>query len=436
MLLALLSFSSDAHAAIPSQGTADPMLEPFADLEAALDSLDAYLRLQVPDLTPVLLTHPPSARDARREYLETMLDSLGPQLEMIQRLHTRVTNARNAILRRRSMCRMAQHPISSLPPEVLQIIFSHAHSLDGYDASVAHTLSNVCVDWRQAAHAYRPIWRSITMKGPRDIRRLELSLKLSAQEDFHLTVVNDEPDADGHQSPLEDALRERLSSLVWQSSASISHFFRRVLNKEDDGWPVLANLRELRISPRLYGSFDGPRDEYFLDFQELETPKLEQRYLSDIHLIHYSITSHIKRIQLIRMSLSFDDLDTMLQTSPELEELMLHKVTGDFTLPSRFQDAFEIPTATLQNFVMVGVNETIARATLGCFRFPNLRSLNVSNVKDHQYNLSAGTPWYHGSQMNLAIPDLDRSTLPNAVYGTVGTFLFQNISPINSELPL
>lgn len=203
------------------------MGEPFSALQAALDGLDAFLRQQAPDLTPIVLTYPPTNRDARREYLKSVLDSLDPQLEMIQRLHTRIVDARNVILRRRSMCYMAQHPISALPPEILQIIFSHTYRADEGDTSVGVTLSQVCSDWRQAVHGYRPIWRCVTMRSPEDIRRLAQSLRLSGQDEFSLKVANEDPERDQddpERSLIESALPERLSCLVWEPSDSITRF--------------------------------------------------------------------------------------------------------------------------------------------------------------------------------------------------------------------
>lgn len=109
------------------QRSMEPFSKRFAALEAAVNGLDAFLKLQAFDLTPVILTQPPPNRDSRREYLKAALDSLDPQLVMIQELDDRIGVARKIILRHRSMAYLALQPVSAIPSEVLQTIFSYLH---------------------------------------------------------------------------------------------------------------------------------------------------------------------------------------------------------------------------------------------------------------------------------------------------------------------
>lgn len=96
--------------------------EPFAALRVAVDGIEAFLKLQTYDFTPILSTQPPSDRAARREYLENALEDLLPQLTMIQQLHDRIGAARNVILRRHSLGHSALCPAQALPPELLRIV--------------------------------------------------------------------------------------------------------------------------------------------------------------------------------------------------------------------------------------------------------------------------------------------------------------------------
>lgn len=233
-----------------------PAPEPFTALGAAMDALDAFLKLQSFDFTPVVLTQPPPNRDARREYLHAAIEALDPQLTMIQQLRDRVGAVHRTLLRRRSMGCSALHPVSSLPPEVLQMIFSRVRGQSNGDASMALALSHVCADWRRAARGYQRIWSSATIPGTDHIARLELPLSLCGMEDFHLTVTQRaKTRAVPHGAhSLRRILRERLSRLVWKSSDDLEPFFRR-FGEEGPG-ASFPSLRDMILKPAV--SHDHP----------------------------------------------------------------------------------------------------------------------------------------------------------------------------------
>lgn len=195
------------------------------------------------------------------------------------------------------------------------------------------------------------------------------------------------------------------------------------MNKGGSDHPVLTTLRELSISPCLESRFHGPRRKYYIDFQALNTPNLERLHLSMIHILYCPALPRVRRIHLNKMSMSLPDMFTMLRSSPELGELELEHVRGAFGLPLDAMPMINHSIVCLKRLVLFGGSETVARAILGFFCFPNMRDFVVLDVTETQYRLSAGTPWHH---QNDPLPDLDRSTLPNALYKTVGAFSERN----------
>lgn len=230
-----------------------PIPAPFAALQTAINGLDAFFKLQTFDLTPVILTQPPLNRDARPRTMEATLETLDPQLTMIQEMYARLGTAHNVILRLPSMAYSALRPVSAIPCEVLQIVFSYLHDAEEGDATTALTMSHVYAFWREVVRGHERIWSFATITGTHDLHKLALPLSLSGQGDFHLAVAPRRPKTDEPSGmlPLQRTLRSRLSMLQRTSSEYPDRFLSCLRDRRPPTQPSIPTANDYRARLRL-----------------------------------------------------------------------------------------------------------------------------------------------------------------------------------------
>lgn len=203
--------------------------DPFAAVDVALANLGRFLDASALDCTPILLTHPPSRRAERMTALKaihTAFDSYQEKMDAIGRRHAEL---KTRLTRQRAMYASALAPISAMPPELVEEIFSIVSTQDMYTRPdkyphIGSCLAQVCSEWREIALRKKDLWLSINVSKAASGDAIDMFLSRSGSLPFHLQIDRDQrlllSKADPFSSRL---LQSRLTHLDWNTSRHFDH---------------------------------------------------------------------------------------------------------------------------------------------------------------------------------------------------------------------
>lgn len=129
-------------------------------LENSINTLDAHTRATEVRARPILLEQPPTARTARRDELVVSLVDLDHQCQEMARISEKLSQISLVLRRRRDNARNFLYPISSIPPEILHMIFGFACNDDDFP-DVPTNISHVSSEWRKLALSHNSLWLRI-----------------------------------------------------------------------------------------------------------------------------------------------------------------------------------------------------------------------------------------------------------------------------------
>lgn len=169
-------------------------MEPLLALRDSVDGLNFFLDAYTSDLSPVLLTQPPSHRSSRREVLWEAVESLDQLWITFQETFAQLCNARDKLCRLRSMTHSALSPISAVPHEILAKIFSFVCSEVSCDEKMALVcgISSICREWRNIAVAHKALWSSASIGGVDKLNKLASQLERCRAGYFDLYICSEQ----------------------------------------------------------------------------------------------------------------------------------------------------------------------------------------------------------------------------------------------------
>lgn len=170
----------------------------ITQIDASLDELvsmvDTYASTHSM-ISPVLLSQPPGTRQHRRDSLRSRENALADVLTRVASLEAKLTRVRTSVFEQQCSHASAQTPISALPIEILQYIFSFAvHDApkvvkERTGAFAATTLSQVCHKWRVIITNQPKLWATLTLLLG-DLPHADAFLRRSTNASLNVRVVN------------------------------------------------------------------------------------------------------------------------------------------------------------------------------------------------------------------------------------------------------
>lgn len=220
----------------------EPPPEPFNSLLSSVEQLETFLGAQTINSTPAILCQPPSLRPARRENLNMSSSLLATEWNAIQNSLARLFSLRSKLLQQRQACRHASHPISALPPELLQLVFSFLPRDQYHGATMA--ITQVCQKWRSLTLDYKELWAIGRIGSWLNFEPIALPLSRSGpNHPFDLVIdrtYHDDipgllpiPIVSSKTTAIKRALKPRLRSIKWAGSVSVRGSLAELLGELD-----------------------------------------------------------------------------------------------------------------------------------------------------------------------------------------------------------
>lgn len=399
---------------------------PFDQLEHAVSALETYLRGQAFDYSPLILSQPPSKREARRLDLQNVLAPLKQQMSRIVELHKRMTAIRDDLTRLHSMCHTALSPISALPHELLRRVFQYARMgsslFPEWSARVAYSIRQVSRDWQAVALSI-PSFCSYKVDCISMIPSLANTLvKVAHSPCLVVDTIVGHSTIGGHSTVLSvrvddecglDSLRANLAHIRWKSANDIYALFALI---GGSSWPiVLPSLQSLEV----YGDI-SINDAVELTIGDVEFPKLESLLLNYASLGSFKakLPASVVKLTLTCIHISRTDFKKLLLDDSKLRFISIDASECSFTDIVRLSDnSKKLPY--LEELFIGNSSQAIPHYILKHWQCPSLRVLRLTlkNLKHEPMS----SPWSNNPSHNARTV---ASSLSNCIFSAVRPFLF------------
>lgn len=371
----------------------DPLVEdPFAAVDAALEKLALLMDASTFDSTPILVTQPPSRRAGRVATLKVMcttLDSYQDKLDAIGRRHAEL---KTRLMRQRAMCVSALAPISAMPPELLQEVFTFVSAQKMYTRPphyphAGSRLAQVCSEWREVALRQQDLWSSFDVSNTGAGTAIDTFLSRSGSLPFRLRVNDSTQPSLSNADHYSKKLQSRLTHLEWHTSRHFDQFqwsFQHTTN-----FPLLQSLV-------IFGGDECSTCDYANDYNRLmDGPELGRvlpeifPVLTTLHLdrVYYtippSLLQTLTHLEIVMCPMTHRICRDVFENATVLESLEISNVSEiqSFMEDNFEEHVFQLPS--LQRVVLHAVPTDVAMAVFNGCACPSLRSLSITHIDGH-----------------------------------------------------